>query len=150
MTRSNKKKSTSQQLQKEIQNAFSQFEDEDTSKMSRDDIPAALEALGLEISNNILTAIKQDHLDFEDFVKLVDEVKFASNFDKELRKVFELFDSGKKGKVNWKDVKRICEELNEPLTDDEVKEMIELGDKDNDGFITFEDFKRIMRKTSFG
>ena len=52
------------------------------------------------------------------------------------------------GKISFKNLKRVVNELGENLTDDEMREMIAEADRDGDGFVNFEDFHRIMKKKS--
>jgi centrin-1 len=51
----------------------------------------------------------------------------------EIGKVFALFDHEGKGKVSFRDLKRVVTELGENISDDEMREMIEEADKDGDG-----------------
>jgi len=60
---------------------------------------------------------------------------------------FCLFDDDATGKISFKNLKRVCKELGETLTDDELQEMIDEADRDGDGEINQEEFLRIMRKT---
>lgn len=63
-------------------------------------------------------------------------------------KVFKLFDEDDSGYITFRNLKRICQELGESLTDDEIQEMIDEADRDNDGQINAEEFYRIMKKRS--
>ena len=60
--------------------------------------------------------------------------------DEELKRVRELMES------KSKDLKRVCKELNENMSDEELNEMIVRADSDRDGKVTFEDFYAIMTK----
>ena len=63
-------------------------------------------------------------------------------------KAFRLFDDEEKGKISFRNLKRVAKELGETMTDEELMEMIEEADRDGDGEINEEEFLRIMKKTS--
>ena len=62
-------------------------------------------------------------------------------------KAFRLFDDDETGKITFKNLKRVCKELGESLTDEELQEMIDEADRDGDGEINQDEFLRVMRKT---
>merc|ERR1711879_577467 len=64
----------------------------------------------------------------------------------EIDKVFALFDEDQTGKISFRNLKRIAQELGENLTDEELQEMIEEADRDGDGLINPDEFYRVMRK----
>ena len=64
----------------------------------------------------------------------------------EIQKIFKLFDEDGTGRISFKNLKKISQEVGENLTDDELSDMISEADKSGDGLITFEDFYRVMKK----
>ena len=69
------------------------------------------------------------------------------NTREDLLKVFKLFDDDKTGTVSFKNLKRVCQELGENMTDDELKEMMDWADKDGDGVLNEDEFiNAVMRK----
>merc|ERR1711976_679664 len=64
----------------------------------------------------------------------------------EIDKVFALFDEDETGKISFRNLKRISQELGESLTDEEMQEIIEEADRDGDGLINPDEFYRVMRK----
>ncbi len=66
----------------------------------------------------------------------------------EILKAFRLFDDDEKGKISFRNLKRVAKELGETMTDEELAEMIEEADRDGDGEISEEEFMRVMRKCS--
>lgn len=63
-------------------------------------------------------------------------------------KIFKLFDEDNTGKISFRNLKRVCMELGETLTDEEMQEMIDEADRDGDGFINEDEFFRVMKKRS--
>lgn len=57
-------------------------------------------------------------------------------------KVFRLFDEDNTGFITFRNLRKICQELGEALTDDEIQEMITEADVDDDGQISFNEFYR--------
>merc|ERR1712176_1499893 len=66
----------------------------------------------------------------------------------EIRKAFELFDEDKRGKISFRNLRRIARDLGEQLTDDELRGMIDEFDADQDGEINQAEFVHIMQQTS--
>ena len=96
-------------------------------------------------------------IDYKDFLELMqtkmvfricDGIQAERDPIEEIKKAFRLFDSEEKGKIGFKDLKRVAKELGENMTDEELNEMIEEADRDGDGEISEEDFIRIMKKTN--
>ena len=63
----------------------------------------------------------------------------------QIMKVFKLFDVEERGKISFKNLKKISKELGENHTDDEIQEMIDQADRDGDGEVNEEEFYRIMK-----
>jgi centrin-1 len=57
-----------------------------------------------------------------------------------------MFDDDNTGRLNFKNLRRIANELGEALTDAELQDMIEEVDRTGEGNITFDDFFRVMNK----
>jgi Ca2+-binding EF-hand superfamily protein len=63
---------------------------------------------------------------------------------------FLLFDTGEKGGITLKDLKRSVIESRENITDIEIHGMMEEADKDSDGIVVVDDFIRLMKKRGEG
>ncbi len=68
------------------------------------------------------------------------------NSKEEILKVFRLFDDDNSGFITFRKLRKICQELQENLTDEEINEMINEADVDDDGQISFNEFYRVMKK----
>jgi centrin-1 len=63
-----------------------------------------------------------------------------------MMKAFRLFDIEGKGKISFRDLKRVAKELGEVLNDEDIQMMIDETDHDGDGEIGEEDWVRILYK----
>merc|ERR1711904_746182 len=66
----------------------------------------------------------------------------------EILKAFRLFDDDETGKISFKNLKRVTNELGERMTDEELQDMIDEADRDGDGEVNEEESLRIMKKTN--
>lgn len=57
-----------------------------------------------------------------------------------------MFDEDGTGKVSFRNLKRVSQEIGETLTDEELQEMIDEADRDGDGLIDTDEFYRVMRQ----
>jgi len=136
----------------ELREAFNLFDTEHSGTIDARELKAALRALGFEVKKEdvrrMLTEIGKDptlQVDFNDFCEMMRGRMADKNSKAEIDKVFSLFDEDETGKISFRNLKRIAQELGEHLTDDELQEMIEEADRDGDGLINPDEFYRVMR-----
>eukprot|EP00439_Symbiodinium_sp_Y106_P084525 s855_g25.t3 len=141
----------------EIREAFSLFDTEQSGAIDARELKAALRALGFEVKKEdvrrMLADIGKDPsqpIDFNEFCEMMKGRMPDKNSRVEIDKVFALFDEDETGKISFRNLKRIAQELGESLTDEELQEMIEEADRDGDGLISPEEFYRVMRKCEMG
>ena len=87
-------------------------------------------------------------IDYQEFLEMMTTKMSEKDSKEEILKAFRLFDDEEKGKISFRNLKRVAKELGETMTDEELHEMIEEADRDGDGEINEEEFVRIMKKTS--
>lgn len=102
-----------------------------------------------EIKKIIDACVKDESnvITLEQFVSLMSEKIAEKGAKEEIMKAFRLFDDDQTGKISFKNLKRVAQELGENLTDEELKEMIEEADQDCDQEVSQDEFLRIMKKT---
>eukprot|EP00930_Biecheleria_cincta_P091861 TRINITY_DN81531_c0_g1_i1.p1 TRINITY_DN81531_c0_g1~~TRINITY_DN81531_c0_g1_i1.p1 ORF type:complete len:233 (+),score=65.53 TRINITY_DN81531_c0_g1_i1:43-699(+) len=137
----------------EIREAFNLFDTEQAGAIDARELKAALRALGFEVKKEDVRKMLADigkepsqPIDFNEFCEMMRGRMPDKNSRAEIDKVFALFDEDETGKISFRNLKRIAQELGESLTDDELQEMIEEADRDGDGLINPEEFYRVMRK----
>eukprot|EP00747_Dinoflagellata_sp_TGD_P163227 gnl/TRDRNA2_/TRDRNA2_181680_c0_seq1.p1 gnl/TRDRNA2_/TRDRNA2_181680_c0~~gnl/TRDRNA2_/TRDRNA2_181680_c0_seq1.p1 ORF type:complete len:215 (-),score=64.42 gnl/TRDRNA2_/TRDRNA2_181680_c0_seq1:179-823(-) len=137
----------------ELREAFNLFDTEHAGTIDARELKAALRALGFEVKKEdvrrMLADIGKDPtspIDFNDFCEMMRGRMPDKNSRAEIDKVFALFDEDETGKISFRNLKRIAQELGESLTDEELQEMIEEADRDGDGLINPDEFYRVMRK----
>uniref|UniRef100_A0A7S1LT79 EF-hand domain-containing protein n=1 Tax=Alexandrium catenella TaxID=2925 RepID=A0A7S1LT79_ALECA len=152
-------KSTQRQVSKEqrqeIKEAFDIFDSERTGTMDYHELKVAVRAMGFEIKKaealELMSRYDREetgYINFEAFEEIMIQRYAAQDPMDEIKKAFELFDEEKRGKISFRNLKRIARDLGEKLTDDELRGMIEEFDNDQDGEINEEEFISIMKQTS--
>ena len=87
-------------------------------------------------------------IDFQEFLEMMTSKMSEKDSREEILKAFRLFDDEEKGKISFRNLKRVAKELGENMTDEELMEMIEEADRDGDGEINEEEFLRIMKEAA--
>lgn len=75
------------------------------------------------------------------------KIKDEEDNEEAIMKVFKMLDDDETGKITFKNLQRVADELGETLTKEELAEMIEEADKDGDGGVNRAEFVAIMKKT---
>merc|ERR1711906_1108 len=126
---------TDDQIQ-EIREAFDLFDTDGSGTIDAKELKVAMRALGLDAKKdefrNMMTARMGDRDSREEIIK-----------------VFRLFDDDETGKISFKNLKRVAQELGENMTDEELQEMIDEADRDGDGEVNEDEFFRIMKRRGF-
>ena len=67
----------------------------------------------------------------------------------ECKKVFDMIDDDRNGRIGIGNLLRVSKELGELLTEDEVQEMINRADHDQKNYVTPEDFYNVVTRRSY-
>jgi len=139
----------------EIKEAFNLFDTDRNGSIDVRELKAAMRALGFEMKKEDVKKMLQDLdkdvnglISLDEFIGMMTGKMGDRDSVDEITKVFQLFDEDKTGFITFRNLKRVCQELNENLTDEEIQEMIYEADKDNDGQISLDEFIRVMKKRS--
>merc|ERR1711990_616261 len=136
----------------EIKEAFDLFDTDGSGSIDVNELKVAMKALGMDAKSEEIRKLINDSdsdgtIDFDEFLAMMTARKQGEDTREDLLKVFKLFDDDKTGTISFKNLKRVCQELGENMTDDELKEMMDWADKDGDGVLNEDEFiNAVMRK----
>ena len=138
----------------EVKEAFDVFDSDKSGTIDASELRSIMEEFGLDANNaaifQMISELDTDSsgkIDFDEFLHLIGGVVTDENSMKEIRKVFNIFDTEKTGLITLRSLKQITKELGEVLSDESLQRLISKGDSNNDGMVSFEDFYYIMTKT---
>merc|ERR1739847_13832 len=130
----------------EIREAFDLFDTDGSGTIDAKELKVAMRALGFEPKKEeikkMISDIDKDGsgtIDFSEFLEMMTAKMSEKDSREEILKAFRLFDDDETGKISFRNLKRVAEELHE---------MIDEADRDGDGEINEDEFLRIMKKTS--
>merc|ERR1712146_707898 len=129
---------TDDQIQ-EIREAFDLFDTDGSGTIDAKELKVAMRALGLDAKKDEIRRMINDidngsgTIDFNEFLNMMTARMGDRDSREEIIKVFRLFDDDETGKISFKNLKRVAQELGENMTDEELQEMIDEADRDGDG-----------------
>merc|ERR1711865_1354006 len=138
---------TDDQIQ-EIREAFDLFDTDGSGTIDAKELKVAMRALGLDAKKDEIRRMINDidkdgsgTIDFNEFLNMMTARMGDRDSREEIVEVFRLFDDDETGKISFKNLKRVAQELGE--------EMIDEADRDGDGEVNEEEFFRIMKRRGF-
>jgi len=150
------KKELSSEQRKEVLEAFSLFDTENTGVIDAQDLWVALAALGFEPREEDFRKIMQEidkngtgKVSLDNFVQIMINKLFEWPSDEEVRKGFQqVFLSPGADAVTASDLRRIAANIgNLEITDEELEEMINEADQTGSGEVNFEQFYAIITES---
>jgi len=139
----------------EIREAFDLFDTDGSGQIDAKELKVALRALGFDAQKEEVRKMISDadkdgsgFVPYPEFLDLMTTKMGERDSKEEILKAFRLFDDDETGKISFKNLRRVANELGESMTDEELQEMIDEADRDGDGEVSQEEFLRIMKKTN--
>eukprot|EP00815_Leptocylindrus_aporus_P008318 CAMPEP_0116068600 /NCGR_PEP_ID=MMETSP0322-20121206/11762_1 /TAXON_ID=163516 /ORGANISM="Leptocylindrus danicus var. apora, Strain B651" /LENGTH=202 /DNA_ID=CAMNT_0003555751 /DNA_START=23 /DNA_END=628 /DNA_ORIENTATION=- len=121
----------------EIREAFDLFDTDNSGVIDAKELKVAMRALGFEPKKEeirkMIQEVDQDGsgtIDFDEFLDLMTTKVCQRDAKEEILKAFRLFDDDETGKITFRNLKRVANELGEAMTDEELQEMIDEADMD--------------------
>jgi Ca2+-binding EF-hand superfamily protein len=121
------------------------------------DLRVALRALGFEPRKEELKRLTEDierknhsnsrpsgSLDFNDFLAVLIEKMGERDSKDQVSSAFALFAKPGSSGIGLADLRRVCHDIGEHLTDEELLEMIKEADVDGDGCVSQDEFLKIL------
>ena len=143
----------SQEQIEEIKEAFNIFDVDSSGSIDYRELKAAMKALGIKVDKaelkKMITDVDEDgsgEIELPEFIQMMTAKMGDSDTREEIEKVFKMFDTSGKGKIEFIDFKRICKELGESMTEDQQQSMFDHADAGGKGYVSFDDFFKLMKK----
>jgi Ca2+-binding EF-hand superfamily protein len=137
---------TEHQIQ-EARGAFDLFDTTGNGSIEQKDLKIALMCLGFEktTKDEIRRIVSEmdtggGFIDFDRFIKIIQELLPSRNPREELEEAFKLFDIDGTGRITFKNLKDVVTSMGEQLTEQEIIEIIAEADKRGEGDITLDEF----------
>lgn len=148
-----KKPELTEEQRQEIKEAFDLFDTDKSGQIDAKELKIAMRALGFEPSKEEIRQMIADAdkdgsgmIEYPEFLELMTIKLGTRDGREEMIKAFRLFDDDETGKISFKNLKRVAQELGEKISDEELHEMIEEADRDGDGEISQDEFLHVMKK----
>ncbi|EPQ04884.1 centrin-1 [Myotis yumanensis] len=139
----------------EVREAFDLFDADGSGTIDVKELKVAMRALGFEPKKEEMKKMVSEvdkegtgRISFDDFLAVMTQKMAEKDTKEEILRAFRLFDDDETGKISFRNLKRVANELGENLNDEELQEMINEADRDGDGEVNEEEFLRIMQKTN--
>jgi centrin-3 len=87
-------------------------------------------------------------VELSDFIDIMAEKVSELDPLEEIKRAFHLFDEEGTGRISVRNLRRICKELGESISEDELTAMVDEFDRNQDGEIDLEEFLYIMSQES--
>ncbi|XP_078281161.1 uncharacterized protein LOC144607907 [Rhinoraja longicauda] len=153
----NKASTLPSELLAEYKGVFEMFDEEGNGLVKSQDLAKLMSLLGINITKRELVQMAKDVdkegkglFNCDNFLVLMGEHHEKSkNQDEELKEAFLVFDSERKGYIEWNTLKYVLMNAGEPLNEEEAEQMMMEADKDGDGTIDYQEFVDMMTGESF-
>merc|ERR1712159_376597 len=108
----------------EVKEAFDLFDTDGSGAIDAKELKVAMQALGFEPTAAEIAKMVSDldidgnaTIEFEEFVEMMEGKMSEKDQVEEMRKAFKLYDADGTGKIRFKDLKRVANELGEAMSD---------------------------------
>jgi Ca2+-binding EF-hand superfamily protein len=108
--------------------AFNIFDVDSSGSIDYRELKAAMKALGIQVKKEelkkMITDVDADgsgSVEFPEFLQMMTAKMSGADTKEDVMKVFSMFDEVNQGKITFKELKKVCRELGENLTDEEIQ-----------------------------
>jgi len=139
----------------DLYEAFELFDTKSAGYISLDDVRVAIRALGFEPTRDQLKSYgelvnydRTKRVSFNDFITIMSHKMTEKDSKEDLVKAFRLMDSDNTGRVDYKKLTRVNENLSLGLSKEELKEMIDFAKGESGRDISLQEYLRFVQDTS--
>ncbi|CAA3026756.1 probable calcium-binding CML41 [Olea europaea subsp. europaea] len=140
--------SSNNSREEEYKEVFRRFDGDNDGKISAHELRSYFESVGeymshedAEIVINNLDTDKDNFLDFQDFMKLMEK----EGEEEDLKRAFEIFELEKgSGRITPRSLQRVLSRLGDSKSYDECVAMIQVYDMDGNGELDYQEFQQMM------
>ena len=145
-----------QAQKREIEEVFQLFDTDGSGTMEVNELKVVFWAMGFQPGPGDTEAMVSEFFEIPmeeiddysmsqpDFLNLMIEKLSTRDMFQSLKTTFQLFDQENKGYVERKDIKRVCKEINEVVSDIDLELMMAHIDKSGDGSVTVDEWITVM------
>merc|ERR1711966_27552 len=119
-----KAKPLTEEQKKEIAEAFALFDTDGSGAIDAKELKVAMQALGFEPTSDEIAKMVKDidvdgnaTIEFEEFVEMMEGKMSDKDPVEEMKKAFKMFDDDSTGKITFKNMQRVSQELGEKMED---------------------------------
>ncbi|CAM0885203.1 unnamed protein product [Alopecurus aequalis] len=139
--------------EEEMERVFRKLDANGDRRISRPELPALFESLGLAATDDELSRMMAEaDADADGFISLHEFAALNATGDdveEDLRYAFKVFDADSSGAISAAELARDLHSLGEKATVSQCRRMIESVDRNGDGGISFDEFKVKMAGGGF-
>ncbi|SPP75543.1 blast:Calmodulin [Drosophila guanche] len=137
---------------KEIREAFSVYDRENTGSITCRELGVVLRSLGqtpteAELYDMIeeIDADSSGSIEFMEFLQMMAKKYQVLNLDESVMAAFRVFDSDEDGYVTAQEMRSVIDSLGQKMSDQEFDDMFRVADRNNDGQLSFAEFLHAYR-----
>mmetsp|Transcript_1112 Transcript_1112/g.1701 ORF Transcript_1112/g.1701 Transcript_1112/m.1701 type:complete len:150 (+) Transcript_1112:88-537(+) len=131
--------------------SFDNFDKDRSGEIDEVELGTVMRSLGFsptdEQLHDMMLKVDLDgngSISFEEFVTMMKKCEVETDFDREIREAFKVFDKDGSGAIDKEELKNIMNGLGANLSEEEIDLLVQEGDTDGDGKIDINEFLKIM------
>ena len=136
---------------KECKLIFDMFDEDKDNQITINELGDCLRLCGaapsqqeLKIIIKNITDNKREHISFETFLKLLENLLIKQDSEEDLINEFKKIDKNGDGTISESDLRRLMSNYDNPLNSQEIEEIIHEANVDENGYINIQRFVKLL------
>ena len=136
---------------KECKLIFDMFDEDKDNQITINELGDCLRLCGaapsqqeLKIIIKNITDNKREHISFETFLKLLENLLIKQDSEEDLINEFKKIDKNGDGTISESDLRRLMSNYDNPLNSQEIEEIIHEANVDENGYINIQSFVKLL------